>query len=242
MKTAAITGAASGIGRQIAIALAAQGAWRLVLLDIDADGLAETGRLACAVETRQIRIDLTDADAIAAAFAAIGASEEPIDLLFNCAGIPAGTPPWPDTPASRIKAILDLNLAGTILSVQVALPLMRKPGGSIVNIASISGLNPYLSGAVYAASKAGVIMFTRCCAELAATQGVRVNALCPGIVDTPFLQKTGIGGDKADWLEERLRERSVLSASEVADAAIALALRSDAAGLYEELVAPNPAS
>ncbi|PQM26324.1 3-hydroxyacyl-CoA dehydrogenase [Sphingopyxis lindanitolerans] len=242
MKTAAITGAASGIGRQIAIALAAQGAWRLVLLDIDADGLAETGRLACAVETRQIRIDLTDADAIAAAFAAIGASEEPIDLLFNCAGIPAGTPPWPDTRASRIKAILDLNLAGTILSVQVALPLMRKPGGSIVNIASISGLNPYLSGAVYAASKAGVIMFTRCCADLAATQGVRVNALCPGIVDTPFLQKTGIGGDKADWLEERLRERSVLSASEVADAAIALALRSDAAGLYEELVAPNPAS
>lgn len=237
MKTAVITGAASGIGRHIAVALATREAERLVLIDIDVDGMTETARLASGAEAILITADLTSADAIAAAFAALADDRIVVDLLFNCAGIPAGTPPWPDTPAERIRTIIDLNLAGTILSVQAALPLMRSPGGAIVNIASTSGLNPYATGAVYAASKAGVIMFTRCCAELAVTHGVRVNALCPGIVDTPFLQKTGLGGQTADWLAERLRDRSILTAAEVANAAIRLALEPDTAGEYEVLVA-----
>lgn len=237
MKTAVITGAASGIGRQIAMTLAAREALRIILIDIDADGMAETERLTGAAASQILVADLTDADAIGTAFASIAAAGLEIDLLFNCAGIPAGTPPWPDTSAARIRAIIDINLAGTILCVQASLPVMRSPGGSIVNIASTSGLNPYATGAVYAASKAGVIMFTRCCAGLADTHGVRVNALCPGIVDTPFLQKTGLGGQAADWLADRLRDHSILSAAEVADAAIALALRPDAAGIYEVLVA-----
>ena len=237
MKTAVITGAASGIGRHIAVALATREAERLVLIDIDADGMTETAHLASGAETILITADLTSADAIAAAFAALADDRIVVDLLFNCAGIPAGTPPWPDTPTERIRTIIDLNLTGTILSVQAALPLMRSPGGAIVNIASTSGLNPYATGAVYAASKAGVIMFTRCCAELAVTHGVRVNALCPGIVDTPFLQKTGLGGQTADWLAARLRDRSILTAAEVANAAIRLALEPDTAGEYEVLVA-----
>jgi NAD(P)-dependent dehydrogenase (short-subunit alcohol dehydrogenase family) len=242
MKTVVITGAASGIGRQIAVALAAREAIILVLIDVDTDGMQETASLADAAATRQIAADLTDADAIEGAFAALGSDGFCIDLLFNCAGIPAGTPPWPDTPAARIKTILDLNLAGTILSVQAALPLMRSPGGSIVNIASTSGLNPYATGAVYAASKAGVIMFTRCCAELSNSHGIRVNALCPGIVDTPFLQKTGLGGQTADWLAERLRDGTVLTPAEVAEAAISLAFRPDTAGEFEVLVAGTPAA
>ena len=237
MKTAVITGAASGIGRHLAVALATREAHRLLLIDVDAEGMNETARLADAAVTASIVADLTSGDAVASAFLSIAAEDVVIDLLFNCAGIPAGTPPWPDTPASRIRTILDLNLAGTILSVQAALPLMRSPGGSIVNIASTSGLNPYATGAVYAASKAGVIMFTRCCAELSVTHGVRVNALCPGIVDTPFLQKTGLDGQAADWLTDRLRDGSVLTADAVAGAAIELALRPDAAGTYEVLVA-----
>lgn len=240
MKTAVITGAASGIGRHIAVALTAREPYRLVLVDVDTEGMAKTARLADAAVSTSVEADLTNGDNIAAAFRSIADEGVVIDLLFNCAGIPAGTPPWPDTPAARIRTILDLNLAGTILSVQAALPLMRSPGGSIVNIASTSGLNPYATGAVYAASKAGVIMFTRCCAELAVTHGVRVNALCPGIVDTPFLQKTGLGGQTAGWLADRLRDSSILTATEVADAAIALASRAELAGEYEVLVADAP--
>jgi len=240
MKTAVITGAASGIGRHIALALAARGPVNLMLIDIDKEGMNETARLAGAASASIITADLTRSDDIIAAFASIADQGMVIDLLFNCAGIPAGTPPWPDTPAARIRTILDLNLSGTILSVQAALPLMRSPGGSIVNIASISGLNPYATGAVYAASKAGVIMFTRCCADLAVTHGVRVNALCPGIVDTPFLQKTGLGGQTADWLADRLRAGSILAAADVADAALVLADKLDAAGEYEVLVADAP--
>lgn len=234
-----ITGAASGIGREIALLLAAERASQFDLLDVDRTGMEETAHLMASDAVRCHETDLTDAGQIARTFGHIGQSRAPIDQLFNCAGIPAGTPGWPDTDADRIGLIINLNLTGTILCVRAALPYMRSPGGSILNMASTSGLNPYLSGAVYAASKAAVIMFTRSCADLFETRGIRVNALCPGMVNTPFLAKTGVDGQIAGWLQQRIDTGAVLSAETVAEAAIRLARKPDAAGTFEVLTVPE---
>lgn len=235
---AVVTGAASGIGQALAETLSTGGISRLALLDIDRVGLARVAAGLSGPKVTLHPVDLSDPGAIEAVFAALGDEALPIDLLFNNAGIPAGTPSWPDTELSRIQAILNINLMGVVAATRLALPLMRRPGGSILNTASTSGLRPYLSGAVYAASKAGVVMFTQSCADLAVRDGVRVNAICPGIVDTAFLDKTGAGGAaRAPWLVERLKAGGALTPKAVARAAIALALDESRAGTYEVLEA-----
>lgn len=235
--TALITGAASGIGRALALELAERGIGRLVLLDLDRDGLEALAASLGKVRVDTVVLDIGDEAALEAAFARLAAEGTVLDLLFNNAGIPAGTPSFPETGLPRIRAILETNLLGLIFVTSLALPLMRKPGGSILNTASVSGLRPYLTGAVYAASKAGAIMFTRSCADLQASMGVRVNAICPGIVDTPFLDKTGVGGKRAAWLQARLAAGGVLGPADVARAAIDLALDPDRAGTFEVLEA-----
>ncbi len=239
--TALVTGAGSGIGRALAERLAGAGAQRLILLDIDEAGLAETAAR-CDVETQTFLADVTDADALSRLFDGFASSGVEPDFVFNNVGIPAGTPSWPDTPLTRIKAILDTNLLGLAYTIRLALPLMRRKGGAILNTGSTSGLRPYLSGAVYAASKAGVIMLTQSCKDLAASHGVRVNAICPGMVMTPFLQKTGLSGQVADWLTERVKSGVVLTAEQVADAAIALACDETAAGEYRVIEAAAAAA
>lgn len=231
--TVMITGAASGIGRALAFELAGGGARRLILLDLDRPGLERLAAELPEVDTVLFALDIADEAALQAVFEHLRGQGVVLDLLFNNAGIPAGTPPFPETGLPRIRAILETNLLGVVFTTSLALPLMSRPGGSILNTASVSGLRPYLSGAVYAASKAGVIMFTQSCAELAKTRGVRVNAICPGIVDTPFLDKTGVDGKRAPWLEERLKAGGVLGAEAVARAAVALALDPAKAGVFE---------
>jgi NAD(P)-dependent dehydrogenase (short-subunit alcohol dehydrogenase family) len=234
---AVVTGAASGIGEALAVTLDRLGVGALALLDIDRDGLERVAAGLTTARTSLHPVDLGDGHALTKAFDEIGRLGRPIDFLFNNAGIPAGTPAWPDTGLDRIARIIQVNLLGVIQTTRLALPLMRRPGGSILNTASVSGLRPYLSGAVYAASKAGVIMFTQSCADLADRDGVRVNAICPGIVDTAFLDKTGTGGKRADWLVERLKAGGVLSSETVARAAIELACDETRAGQFEVLEA-----
>lgn len=231
--TVMITGAASGIGRALATELANGGARRLILLDLDRPGLERLAAEMPGVEVDLFALDISDEAALQAVFDRLRGEGVVLDILFNNAGIPAGTPSFPETGLPRIRAILETNLMGLVFTTSLALPLMRRPGGSILNTASVSGLRPYLSGAVYAASKAGVIMFTQSCADLATSLGVRVNAICPGIVDTPFLDKTGADGKRAPWLEERLRSGGVLDAEQVARAAVALALAPEKAGVFE---------
>lgn len=228
--TAIVTGAASGIGRALTQRLGQAGAARLILLDLDRQGLMETTRLAGDAAVVRHAVNIADAPALNAIFAGLAADNVEPDFLFNNAGIPAGTPAWPDTGLERIRAILDTNLLGVAYAMRLVLPLMRRKGGSILNTASTSGLRPYLTGAIYAASKAGVIMLTQSSRELATTHGVRVNAICPGMVHTPFLEKTGIGGKIADWLVARIESGAILSPDDVAQAAIDLACDESAAG------------
>ena len=237
--TVVITGAGSGIGRAIARATAKQGAETVVLLDLDEQGLQETARLLPQSATAaRFRVDVTDSAAVETTFNQIRNRHGRIDFLFNSAGIQAGLPAWPEASPERIRAVIEVNVLGVMFTTSAAIPLMRDDGGSILNVASISGLQPYLSGAIYGPSKAAVIHFTQCNKELASQFGIRVNAICPSMVDTPFLRKTGEDGQIAPWLMDQIESGTVLTAEQVADAAIRVACDETRAGEFE-VITPN---
>lgn len=234
--TVVITGAGSGIGRSLACAVARRGARELILLDLNEAGMAETERLLPAVGTGVQRktVDVSDADAVAAAFGEVEAFSGRIDYLFNSAGIQAGLPAWPDVSAAKIRAVIEVNLLGVMFATHCAIPLMRDRGGSILNVASVSGLHPYLTGAVYGPSKAAVLHFTQCNKDLADQFSIRVNAICPAMVNTPFLLKTGESdGQVAPWLTAQIDSGQILNPDDVADVAIRVAMDPARAGEYE---------
>jgi 3-oxoacyl-[acyl-carrier protein] reductase len=157
---------------------------------------------------------------------------ETIDIVFNNAGIVSGPPPFPDTDLDRIRQVLEVDLTSVVLSSTIAIRHMRENGGGvIVNTASTGGLNPYLADAPYAAAKAGVIMFSRSCGDLHGQCGIRVNAVCPGVTDTPILEKTG-GGKRPDWLGPILDNIEILQPEEIAQAVIDIVGDDDMAGEY----------
>lgn len=222
-KAAWITGAGSGIGRAIAIALAEKGVGHLTLCDIDREGLAASSRmlakLGSAVSLKQLDVsdsanverELEEADRL-----------QGLDIVINNAGIVAGLPEYPETAAQRIAQLISINFTAVTVVTAIAARLMaRRGGGVIINTASTAAFNPQLLDAPYRASKAGVVMLTRCCAELA-SQGVRVNCVAPGLTDTPILNKVGDGSSPPAWIEAARREKHMLSPAEVAAAFITL--------------------
>lgn len=177
-----VTGAASGIGKRTAQLFASEGA-ALLLIDRDAVRLtafaAETGGHVAV-------LDITDEQAVTEAVAKGAAALGGIDGLVNAAGIMihghAG-----EVPAAEWRRILEVNLTGTYIVTRACLPwLTQSPGATIVNIGSAQGLLPNAPGfTAYAASKGGVVNLSRAlAAELA--PAVRVNCICPGMVDTPM--------------------------------------------------------
>jgi NAD(P)-dependent dehydrogenase (short-subunit alcohol dehydrogenase family) len=149
-----------------------------------------------------------------------------LDILHNNAGIITGPPRWPDTKPERWIRMLDINLRGVILGTQLALPAMRRRGGgAIVNTASLAGIGyGFPPNPVYAASKGGVVLFTASLAPLKDEANIRVNCVCPGVVDTPMLRRASEpeGDAGRDAVSQRLRELPVLQPAEIADAVISL--------------------
>jgi 3-oxoacyl-[acyl-carrier protein] reductase len=242
-RVALVTGAAAGIGRATAVALARHGARGVVLADVDAEGLQAT---ASHVEREGARplvlpTDVTDLTALRALYDRTSETFGRVDIVFNNAGIVSGPPPYPDTDLARIRLVLDVDLRSVIESSTLAIRAMQKQGGGvIVNTASTGGLNPYLADAPYAAAKAGVIMFSRSCGDLHARCNIRVNAVCPGVTDTPILEKTG-GGTRPDWLGPILANIQILQPEDIARAVIEIIQDDDMAGDYR-VVANAPAS
>ena len=197
-KVAFVSGAASGIGRASALALAARGASVLVA-DIDEVGAAETVRQVTAAGGRALarRCDTTVSAALEEAFDAALSTWGRLDIVYNNAGIggedlfAADPGPW-----ERVVAI---NLTAVIDATRIAVRLMTElgPGGVIINTASMGGLLPMPGSPVYAATKAGVVNFSRSLGYLALERGIRVNAICPSYVDTPLVRRGG---------EERMNE------------------------------------
>lgn len=233
-RAALISGAAAGIGRATAVALARKGAARLVLVDIDASGLEETARLVEAEGSRGLVeiVDVTDGAALQSVFDRAFAGGG-LDIVFNNAGILSGPPAFPDTPLDRIRQVVAINFTAVIEATWHAIRGMKAAGrgGVIINTSSTGGLNPYLSDAPYAATKAGVLMYSRSCGPLKDSDGIRVNAVCPGVTDTPILAKTG--GDRvADWLEPLLEQIEILQPEDIARAVIGLIEDDAASGEY----------
>lgn len=177
-KTALITGAASGIGAACAEWLAMRGAARLILVDLDAEGLERTNP-ACKV--LRVAGDVADPEL----WQDIATSCEALDLAILNAGI-ADSGAIVELDFAQWRRVLSANLDGMMLSLQCAMRAMAPSGGSIVLTASASGFKAEPGTAAYAASKAGVIQLAKVAAKEGAPQGIRVNAIAPGGVDTPI--------------------------------------------------------
>ena len=176
-KVAIVTGGASGIGAATAARLASEGA-RVMIADLGQP--AETGEA-----LRFIRTDVTSAADIAAMVAAALAAWGRLDILVNNAGVGflANTVETGEEDWDKVFAV---NTRAIYLACKAAIPELRKHGGAIVNVASISGLGGDYGMAAYNASKGAVVNYTRSLAMDCAADGIRVNALCPGLVATPM--------------------------------------------------------
>jgi len=186
---ALITGAASGIGSACALRFAQEGAV-IAGLDRSEQGderWQEAARLAPA--SRLVTADVRDEHNVAAVVTEVNGRLGRIDIIVNSAGV-AGGGAVHMVPSEEWDRVLDINLKGTFLVCKHVLPLMIEQGrGSIVNIASIEGLEGSEGGSAYNASKGGVVLLTRNMAMDYARKGVRVNAICPGFIDTPMLSQ-----------------------------------------------------
>ncbi len=197
-KVVLITGAASGIGRATSERLASEGA-TLFLCDVQDEGLEATAKqcrqLGAKVETAHC--DVGDAASVTVSLDACVAKLGGLDVLVNVAGILALEHTM-DTTLETWERILRINLTGTFLMCQGAIPHLLERGGNIVNISSTSALAGQVYAAAYGSSKGGVLALTRTLAIEFAKQGVRVNAICPGSIKTPMTGKSGLPEDP-DW-------------------------------------------
>lgn len=180
-KTAFVTGASQGIGRQIAITLAEEGA--NVALAARSDGIYETDELIESDDTLPVETDVADEASVEDSIAATVDEFDSLDVLVNNAGIAGPTAPVEEVTVEEWEKTLDVNLKGMFLTVKHAVPHLReRERGSIVNISSISGKRPLARRTPYTASKMGVIGLTRTLAFELGDDDVNVNAICPGAV------------------------------------------------------------
>jgi 2-hydroxycyclohexanecarboxyl-CoA dehydrogenase len=183
-RVALVTGAASGMGTEIARTLGEAGA-RVALCDLDEKRLAEHGAIGLPV-----LMDVTDPESVRAALRRIVSEIGPVDILVNNAGIAASNHGMPFTNQQKgdWEPVLTVNVVGTfVVSREVALQMMERRTGTIVNISSVSGLAGLQTDPGYSASKAAVISFTKVMAR-DLVPNIRVNCICPGMVFTSFYE------------------------------------------------------
>ncbi len=185
-----VTGAGQGIGRGIALRLAREG-FDVAVLDVNGEtAQAVSGEVqAIGRGAMALVVDLLDVPAIEAAVERLVQEWRGLDVLVNNAGNVPITPLM-DITEGEWDQVLDLNLKATFFCLQAAgRVMMSQRGGCIVNMTSISGLGPRPDQTHYAAAKAGVISLTTSAALTFAPYGITVNAVCPGIVDTPLTRQ-----------------------------------------------------
>ncbi len=189
-KVAVVTGAAQGIGRAIAENLHAKGA-RVVLVDRNASAVAETTtslRRTGQCDVHYLVTDLGDSQAIESLAKQVAGLEPTVDIIVNNAGIEADLPFERVTP-DLFDRVIAVNLRAPLLISQALVPLFPDSGGSIINISSIHAEYAFPNSIPYACSKAGLVALTRNLALELAPRQIRVNAVCPGYIDTAMWEE-----------------------------------------------------
>ncbi len=203
-KVIAITGAASGIGRACALGASREGACT-ALIDRTETEPVKSEITAAGGRAAAIHCDVRDTRAVNGALSHVKSRFERLDVLINCAGTMGNWPkPLSETTDEDWDIVTDTNLKGVFAFCRAALPLLRLSQGAIVNIASELGLVGTSGLVIYGASKAGVIQLSRGLAVEEGPNNIRVNCVCPGPVDTPFLDRPGAARD----LEQYRRDAS----------------------------------
>ena len=198
---ALVTGGARGIGLAVACWFLAQG-WRVALIDIDAETLARTDvALADPDRVLAVHCDVSKPEQVAATVAAVDTRFGRIDALVNNAGV-AVFKPILETTFEEWRHVLGTNLDGAFLCTQAAAPVMlRGGGGSVVNIASISGLRASTLRVAYGTSKGALIHLTKQQAIELGNAGIRVNCVAPGPVDTEMAKLVHSVAIRSDYYD-----------------------------------------
>ncbi|WP_108663041.1 SDR family NAD(P)-dependent oxidoreductase [Acuticoccus kandeliae] len=184
--TIIVTGGASGIGLSVAKAVLGRG-WRVAIADRDEASLARAeAELGAGDRATFVTMDVTDEESVVAVVADLAGRVGPIGGLVNSAGIGRDVPAL-ETSVALFRQILEINLLGSFaVSREVAKAMIPTGGGSIVNIASVSGIIGNEGRVAYGASKGGVVTMTMVMAVELAQHGIRVNAIAPGPIETPL--------------------------------------------------------
>jgi len=248
-KIALITGGGSGIGRACAVRFAEEGA-NVCVADRDAATAADTARLVEAKGRKAFSLaaDTTDETANDAMVAACVQTLGGVDVLVAAAGIASPRPPGTATaqphtvlgiPTDQFRAVIDVNLYGVLFSNRAVARWMvanRRPG-SMINLGSIMSKMPSPGGA-YSVSKAGVWMLTKCLAQELASQGIRVNAIGPGFIETPMTAALRADDKRSRWAMNMTPMGRFGTPEEIASTALFLA--SDEAAFFTgEILHPS---
>jgi 3-hydroxybutyrate dehydrogenase len=233
-KTVLVTGAASGIGAEIAAAFARVGA-RVAIADLNGEAAEATSAALRAQGLTAVGLgcDVANEDSLAGAIAQTAEALGGVDILINNAGL-QHVSPIEDFPTEKFERMLSVMLTAPFVAIKHVFPGMKQRGfGRVINVASINGLVGFAGKAAYNSAKHGVIGLTKVAALEGAAHGITVNALCPGYVDTPLVrnQLADLAATRGVPLESVLEEviyplvpqKRLLSTDEIAGYALFLA-------------------
>lgn len=223
-RLALVTGAASGIGQAIAVGFAHAGA-RVIATDISAERCAETLAQirAAGGEGWAFALDVSDADAAAALAGSVGEDIGAVDIVVNNAGVILREGLDSPQAHANIRRVVDVNLLGTFNVIHAWLPALRATRGSIINIASGAAFIAQAGALGYSASKGAVKMLTQSMAADLGPDGIRVNALAPGVIETPMTDVTRANPERLARFMVRIPSGRVGQPQELAGAAVFLA-------------------